>query len=144
MHPRLYFQRILNYCLIFYKTIFCYLSKLMVRFRHINTKSLRVVWVWVGGKRLYYIQSVDVLSMGMLVIFGMKNCCDFRLFSAFFQRSNFSFPKPASITACKLLLLHCGFSISSKHIQIQYLRVRCALYVFLTFLTRELTLYHGG
>ena len=144
MHPRLYFQRILNYCLIFYKTIFCYLSKLMVHFRHINTESLRVVWVWVGGKRLYYIQSVDVLSMGMLVIFGMKNCCDFRLFSAFFQRGNFSFPKPVSITACKLLLLHCGFSISSKHIQIQYLRVRCALYVFLTFLTRELTLYHGG
>ena len=144
MHSRLYFQRILNCCLIFYKTTFCYLSKITVRFRHINTESLRVVWVGVAGKRLYYIQSVDVLSMGMLVIFGMKNCCDFRLFSAFFQRGNFSFPKPVSITACKLLLLHCGFSISSKHIQIQYLRVRCALYVFLTFLTRELTLYHGG
>ena len=71
MHSRLYFQRILNYCLIFYKTTFCYLSKLMVRFRHINTESLRVVWVGVGGKRLYYIQSVDVLSilsMGLLHI----------------------------------------------------------------------------
>ena len=118
MHSRLYFQRILNCCLIFYKTTFCYLSKLMVRFRHVNTESLRVVGVGVDGKRLYYIQSVDVLSMGKLVIFGMKNCCDFWLFSTFFQRSNFSFPKPASITACKLLL-HCGFGISSKHIQMQ-------------------------
>jgi len=49
----------------------------MVRFRHINIESLRVVWVWVGGKRLYYIQSVEVQSMGKLVIFGMKNCCVF-------------------------------------------------------------------
>ena len=130
MHSRLYFQRILNYCLIFYKTIFCYLSKLMVRFRHINTESLRVVWVWVGGKRLYYIQSVDVLSMGMLVIFGMKNCCDFRLFSAFFQRGNFSFPKPVSITACNLLLLHCGFSIYHPNTYTIIASEMCSVCVF--------------
>ena len=80
MHSRLYFQQMLNYCLIFYKTICYYLSKLKVHSRHINAKSLRVGWVGVGEKRLYYIQSADVQSMGKCCVFLLfldENCCVF-------------------------------------------------------------------
>ena len=79
VHSRLYFQRMLNYCLIFYKTICYYLSKLKVHSRHINAKSLRVGWVGVGEKRLYYIQSADVQSMG-------QGCCVLLCFSKFFYQ----------------------------------------------------------
>ena len=86
MHSRLYFQRMLNYCLIFYKTICYYLSKLKVHSRHINAKSLRVGWVGVGEKRLYYIQSADVQSMGKVVVFWMKIVVFSKFFYQFFTK----------------------------------------------------------
>jgi len=86
MHSRLYFQRMLNYCLIFYKTICYYLSKLKAHSKHINAKSLRVGWVGVGEKRLYYIQSADVQR---LVIFGWKLLCFFNFFMNFLRSKFF-------------------------------------------------------
>jgi hypothetical protein len=83
VHSRLYFQRMLNYCLIFYKTICYYLSKLKVHSRHINAKSLRVGWVGVGQNRLYYIQSADVQSMGKLLLLLL---CFSKFFYQFFTK----------------------------------------------------------
>ena len=93
MHSRLYFQRMLNYCLIFYKTIFYYLSKLKVHSRHINAKSFRVGWVGVGEKRLYYIQSADVQSMGKVVVFLDEKLLCFLIFFFNFLRSKFFLSK---------------------------------------------------
>ena len=95
VYSRLYFQRMLNYWLIFYKTICYYLSKLNVHSRHINAKSLRVGWVGVGEKRSYYIQSADVQSMGKVVVFWMKIVVFSRNFFPIFYEVNSSFPKQA-------------------------------------------------
>ena len=86
VHSRLYFQRMLNYCLIFYKTICYYLSKLKVHSRHINAKFLRVGWVGVGEKRLYYIQSADVQKWANACYFWMKIVVFSNFFFQFFTK----------------------------------------------------------